>query len=236
MTRYKNGLTRLGETNLMVDDLKIKLVNLMPEIKEKTKATVQMVEDLEIQSKDAAEIEKTTAVEEMASKKVFNEVMAIKQDCDLILGEAMPALNKALAALDTLDKKDIVEMKMYSTPPEDLILVLDAVCVLLGEKPSWDTSKKLMNNPAAFIASLQKYDKDNIKAKLHKEIKKYTTNPRFVPAEIKKKSAAGESLCQWVHAMDKYTEVKKIVGPKEEALAIAEKQLVAAQSDLKGKQ
>jgi dynein heavy chain len=148
MTRYQNGLTRLGETNLMVDELKNKLVKLMPEIQEKTKNTVQMVEDLEIQSKDAAEIEKTTAVEEAASKKIYNEVMAIKSDCELILGEAMPALNKALAALDTLDKKDIVEMKMYSTPPEDLVLVLNAVCTLLGETPSWDQAKKLMNNPA----------------------------------------------------------------------------------------
>jgi len=41
-----------------------------------------MVEDLEIQSKDAAEIEKTTAVEEAASKKIYNEVMAIKSDCE----------------------------------------------------------------------------------------------------------------------------------------------------------
>lgn len=48
MTRYQNGLTRLGETNLMVDELKNKLVKLMPEIQEKTKNTVQMVEDLEI--------------------------------------------------------------------------------------------------------------------------------------------------------------------------------------------
>ena len=32
MTRYQNGLTRLGETNLMVDELKQKLVKLMPEI------------------------------------------------------------------------------------------------------------------------------------------------------------------------------------------------------------
>jgi hypothetical protein len=32
MTRYQNGLTRLGETNLMVDELKNKLVKLMPEI------------------------------------------------------------------------------------------------------------------------------------------------------------------------------------------------------------
>jgi dynein heavy chain len=106
-----------------------------------------MVKDLEIQSKDAAEIEKTTAVEEAASKKIYNEVMAIKSDCEQILSEAMPALNKAIAALDTLNKNDIVEMKAYTVPPEDLVLVMDAVCTLLGEKVGWDSAKKMMNNP-----------------------------------------------------------------------------------------
>ena len=107
MSRYKNGLTRLGETNLMVDALKETLVNLMPEIREKTKATVQMVEDLEIQSKDAAEIEKNNCCGRIGSKKVFKEVMAIKQDCDLILGEAMPALSKASLLLIHLIKKTL---------------------------------------------------------------------------------------------------------------------------------
>jgi len=43
----------------------------------------------------------------------------------------MPALKKALAALDTLNKADIGEMKNYATPPEDLVLVMDGVCTLL---------------------------------------------------------------------------------------------------------
>lgn len=114
MQRYQNGLQRLSETNEMVADLKTKLIKLMPEIEEKSIATQEMVKDLEIQSKDAAEIEKTTAVEEAASKKIYTSVMAIKTDCEGILAEAMPALQKALAALDTLQKKDIDEMKAYA--------------------------------------------------------------------------------------------------------------------------
>jgi dynein heavy chain, axonemal len=51
-----------------------------------------------------------------------------------VLAEAMPALKKALSALDTLNKGDIGEMKNYATPPEDLVLVMDAVCVLLDRK------------------------------------------------------------------------------------------------------
>jgi hypothetical protein len=47
MTRYQNGLSRLAETNVMVDELKKKLIQLMPVIDEKSKATQLMVIDLE---------------------------------------------------------------------------------------------------------------------------------------------------------------------------------------------
>ena len=236
MIRYQNGLSRLAETNVMVDDLKKKLIKLMPEIAEKTKATQEMVVDLEVQTKDAAEIEKTTAVEEAAAKAIFNEVSGIKSDCEKVLSEAMPALNKALAALDTLNKADIGEMKNYAQPPEDLVLVMDAVSILLGKKTGWDEAKKMMANPGEFITTLQKYDKDNIKESILKKLKKYVNDPKFVPDLIAKKSVAGKSICMWCCAMDKYAEVKKIVEPKELKLAEAMKQLEAANSDLKGKQ
>lgn len=65
------------------------------------------------------------------------------------------------------------------------------------------------------------YDKDNIKEKVLKGLKKYIQNPDLQPANIKKKSLAGESIAKWVFAMDTYAEVKKIVIPKEKALAEA---------------
>ena len=75
----------------------------MPVIEQKTKDTEEMVVDLEKQTEDANEIEKTTAVDEAAAKKVFNEVSEIKNDCQKVLDEAMPALKSALEALDTLN-------------------------------------------------------------------------------------------------------------------------------------
>jgi dynein heavy chain len=236
MTRYQNGISRLQETNVMVDDLKKKLIELMPVIEEKTKNTQEMVVDLEKQTEDAGEIEKTTAVEEAAAKKIFDDVSAIKQDCEKVLSEAMPALRSALAALETLKKDDITEMKNYKTPPDDLVLVLDAVCTLLDKKTGWDSAKQLMNNPKQFIDDLKAYDKDHIPPRLHKKLKKYTDDPRFEPDNIKKKSEAGKSICMWAIAMDKYAEVKKVVEPKEKMLAEAQKQLDTANEDLKGKQ
>lgn len=152
--RYQNGINRLAETNTMVDELKKKLIELMPVIEQKSKDTQEMVVDLEKQTEDAAEIEKTTAVEEAAAKKIFDDVMVIKTDCEKVLSEAMPALKKALSALDTLRKEDIGEMKNYAKPPEDLVLVMDAVCTLLDKKTGWDEAKKLMANPNQFLETL----------------------------------------------------------------------------------
>jgi dynein heavy chain, axonemal len=151
MVRYKNGLITLASVNVMVDDLKKKLIQLMPVIEQKTQDTEAMVIDLEKQQEDAGEIEKTTAVEEAAAKKIFDEVSTIKSDCQKVLDEAMPQLEKALKALDTLEKDHIVEMKNYTSPPPDLELVMDAVCVLLDKKTGWAEAKQLMNNPNAFI-------------------------------------------------------------------------------------
>lgn len=235
MTRYQDGLTRLASTNVMVDDLKKKLIQLMPVIAEKTQATKEMVVDLEKQTEDAAVIEKTTAVEEAEANKVAREVTTIKEDCEKVLSEAMPALKKALGALDTLNKGDIGEMKNYAKPPDDLVLVMDAVSILLGKPTGWNEAKLMMGNPGQFIESLQNYDKDKIPQKVLKKLKRYIEDPAFNPDLIAKKSVAGKSICMFVCAMDKYAEVKKIVEPKEAKLAEAMKLLEVATVDLKGK-
>lgn len=59
---------------------------------------------------------------------------------------------------------------------------------------------------------------------------------RFIPEKIKAKSVAGQSICMWAKAMDKYAEVKKIVEPKQKALAEAEKELAEVKKQLDAKE
>jgi dynein heavy chain len=98
----------------------------------------------------------------------------------------------------------------------------------MGKKENWDEAKKMMNNPNDFINQLKTYDKDNIKEALLKKLKKYTKNPAFEPASIAKKSKAAESLCLWACALDNYSEVMKVIKPKQAALAKAEGELKIA--------
>ena len=216
--KYQNGLKKLADTNVIVEQLKKNLESLAPEIEEKEKATQEMVIVLQEKDKAAKEKEKQVAGEAQEAQVLFKKVKDIKDDCEAELSAAMPALEKAIKALDTLKESDIGEMKGYSKPPEDLVLVLDSVSLLLNEPAGWEAAKKMMKDPKGFIKRLKDFDKDGIKQAKLTKLKKFVNDDRFVPEKIKAKSVAGMSICMWSKAMDKYSDVKKIVGPKQEAL------------------
>lgn len=55
---------------------------------------------------------------------------AIKDDCDADLAVAMPILESAMAALNTLTPADITIVKTMKNPPKGVKLVMEAVCIL----------------------------------------------------------------------------------------------------------
>ncbi|CBY16446.1 unnamed protein product, partial [Oikopleura dioica] len=102
-----------------------------------------------------------------ADEAVANEqamaAKAIKDECDADLAEAIPILESAMAALNTLTTKDIGVVKQFGSPPAVVKLIIEAVCVLKGIKP------EKMPDPSGsdmkFLTSLIEFDKDNIPAK-----------------------------------------------------------------------
>ena len=53
---------------------------------------------------------------------------------------------------------------------------LQAVCVLRGEKPDWDTAKKVLGEPA-FMRSLLEFDKNNIPESVIRKLRRYVARP-----------------------------------------------------------
>lgn len=58
-----------------------------------------------------------------------------QDECEGDLAEAMPALEAALAALDTLNPADISLVKSMQNPPGPVKLVMESICVMKGLKP-----------------------------------------------------------------------------------------------------
>ncbi|KAJ8968034.1 hypothetical protein NQ317_017171 [Molorchus minor] len=197
-------------------------------------------------TRPAAEI---VGADEAVANEACGSCQAIKDDCESDLSEAIPALEAAVDALNTLKPADITLVKSMKNPPSGVKLVMEAVCVMKQVKPDrkpdpssgkmvedfWGPSTKLLGD-MKFLENLKAYDKDNIPMPVMKRIReRYMTDREFDPQRIKTISAACEGLCKWVRAMEVYDRVIRIVAPKKAALAGAESELASQMETLNAK-
>ncbi|CAH1788942.1 unnamed protein product [Owenia fusiformis] len=233
--RVANGLLKINETNELVKKMDVELVALQPELKKKSAATEELMEKLSVDQEKADAVRKVVMEDEAVAKVKAEETQAIADDAQRDLDEALPALEAAVKALDALDKSDISEIRVFTTPPQMVQTVMEAVCLLLGQKSDWASAKVVLGD-SKFLEKLYNYDKDHIPDKMVKALKKYIDNPKFVPDEVAKVSKACKSMCMWVRAMDVYARVFKTVEPKKAKLAAAQSELEQTMKLLKEKQ
>lgn len=234
--RLKNGLTKLKESNELVAIMRQDLEALQPVLIQKTEETARLLERVGIDTARANEQRKVIAAEEAVVNEKTAEAEAIAADAQKDLDEALPALEKAVKALDSLNKNDITEMKAYKQPPKLVVLVMEAVLVLRNEKKvDWDNAKVVLGN-SNFLKECKDFDKDNIPDPTIKKLQVYVRNPEFDPETVGKQSLAAKSLCMWVQAMDLYHRVAKNVEPKRQVLNEAKSKLKVMQDQLAEKQ
>ncbi|XP_044515237.1 dynein axonemal heavy chain 6 [Gracilinanus agilis] len=233
--RVKNGLTKLLETNVLVDKMKLDLSALEPVLKEKSKDVEALMAKLAVDQKQADQVRCVVQEDEAIAKVKAAETQAIADDAQRDLDEALPALDAANKALDSLDKADISEIRVFTKPPDMVMTVMEAISILLNAKPDWATAKQLLGD-SNFLRRLLDYDKENIKPVILAKLQKYINNPDFLPEKVEKVSRACKSMCMWVRAMDLYSRVIKEVEPKRQKLHAAQAELDATLATLKDKQ
>lgn len=246
--RYTTGLEKLEFAASQVSVMQKKLQDLQPQLKETSDETEKIMVKIERDTAEAEKKKEVVGADEAAANEAAAMSQAIRDDCESDLAEAVPALESALLALDTLKPADITVVKSMKNPPSAIKLVLEAVCVLKGLKPDrkpdamgrlvddyWAASQKMLGD-MKFLESLKQFDKDNIPTPIMKKIREvYISDRDFVPEKIKAVSTACEGLCRWIRAMDVYDRVIKIVAPKKIALAAAESDLSAQMEKLNAK-
>ncbi|XP_055472779.1 dynein axonemal heavy chain 7, partial [Psammomys obesus] len=249
--RYEVGLDKLDSASSQVATMQSELGALHPQLKVASREVDEMMVIIERESMEVAKTEKIVKADETVANEQAMAAKAIKDECDADLAGALPILESALAALDTLTAQDITVVKSMKSPPAGVKLVMEAICILKGIKADkipdptgsgkkiedfWGPAKRLLGD-IRFLQSLHEYDKDNIPPAYMNIIRKsYIPNPDFVPEKIRNASTAAEGLCKWVIAMDSYDKVAKIVAPKKIKLAAAEGELRIAMEGLRKKQ
>ncbi|KAK1794827.1 hypothetical protein P4O66_009897, partial [Electrophorus voltai] len=239
-SRYLAGLHKLDFTASQVALMQQELTALQPELIRTSSETDEMMVKMEKETVEVDAKKQLVAADEEVANQAAAAAKAIKDECEGDLAEAMPALEAALSALDTLKPADITVVKSMQNPPPAIKLVMESICVMKGikaeRKPDpggsgkmiedyWGPSKKLLGD-MKFLENLKAFDKDNIPAAHIKRIReKFMDHPDFQPSLIKNVSSACEGLCRWVRAMEVYERVAKAVAPKRERLREAEAEL-----------
>nr|XP_040043942.1 dynein heavy chain 2, axonemal isoform X1 [Gasterosteus aculeatus aculeatus] len=231
VSKLRNGLFKINDTREKVKAMSVELEEAKKQVAvfqiqcdEFLSIILEQTTEANKQKNDVSDKSVKIAAEELQCK-------AMAENAQRDLDEAMPALNEAMKALESLNKRDMTEIKSYGCPPALVETVMQAVMTLLGKEATWAEAKRQLGD-SNFIKTLVNFDKDNITERVLKDIGQFCRQVDFQPEIIGKVSLAAKSLCMWVRAMEVYGRVYRVVEPKRAQLNAAMAQLVEKQTQL----
>lgn len=206
--KLRNGIFKIDDTQEKVKDMSEELVESQKQVKlvqdDCNVCIVNLSAETEVLDKQKK------VVEEQGDKIAVEEAeIGVKRALaqkDLLI--AMPALDEATLALNSLNKKDLTEVRSYAKPPVKVEKVMEAVMILLKKEPNWTQSKKELGDPN-FLDTLKNFDKNHIADKTLKKVAIYTTDPELEPVKVGIVSSACKSLCLWARAIENYAKIYK---------------------------
>ncbi|KAM6202712.1 dynein axonemal heavy chain 11 isoform 2-T2 [Rhynchocyon petersi] len=236
-----NGIQKLKTTASQVEDLQARLASQEAELQLRNLDAEALITKIGLQTEKVSREKAIADAEEQKVAAIQTEVSQKQRECEADLLKAEPALVAATAALNTLNRVNLTELKAFPNPPNAVTNVTAAVMVLLaprGRVPkdrSWKAAKVFMGKVDDFLQALINYDKEHIPENCLKVVnEQYLKDPEFNPNLIRTKSFAAAGLCAWVINIIKFYEVYCDVEPKRQALAQINVELAAATEKLEG--
>ena len=215
------------------EDLKESLI-----VAEEKKLTAEGI--AETVSKEKAIVEDEVAKAEVEAEKtavIQADVTHKQKTTEEDLAKAEPAVEQAMQALGTLNKKDLSECKTMSKPPSGVDDIFAATMVLLAnvfpgvvaakngkvKDRTWGAAKKqLLGDIPGYLEALKGFkdvaDAGQVPGVNWNEVRPYLELEHFDPEIIRTKNSAAAGLCSWVQNIVMYYDIVTTVEPKRKAL------------------
>jgi len=125
-----NGLDKLAEATQGIEELKINLRKEDANLKEASEATDKLLKELDIETKKADTKAKEVNLVTEGCMLQKSTIAQERSDAQRDLAAALPYLQKAERAVDSIRAQDITELKAIKKPAEATCLVMDTVNIL----------------------------------------------------------------------------------------------------------
>ncbi|CAF0886754.1 unnamed protein product, partial [Adineta ricciae] len=229
--RLQNGLVKLESVAKQTDELKEKLKVEEVEVTKKNEEADRLIKVVETETKKVTEQREAAAIEEKEVAEKKERVAERQAECDHDLQKALPALEAAKDALNTLNRNNLTELRSFATPPSAVLKVTASIQILLAppnrvpRDRTWRAAKSMIGDVGVFLNTLLNYDKNHIPESSLKAIEEYLRDPDFNPDAIRRVSFAAAGLCAWTINIVQYYRVYCEVEPKRLAAEEATEQL-----------
>ena len=157
------------------------------------------------------------------------------------LDEAIPALEKAMNSVKSIDSKSLVEIKSLQQPPILIKFTLEAVVSIITKQYKvweWKDVKATVSR-ATFIKDVIEFNTDDLPQKVKDQVMtNYVKKPEWDLDKIERASKAAGPLAAWVDSQLKYADILKKVQPLRDSvntLKEEEEKLVKQNDDLNSK-
>jgi len=258
--RLANGLAKLRDTAEAVVEIEANLKIKLAAAEEKMRTSEAIAVQVSANKEVVEEETRKANIEARDVAALQKDVMALQKSASEDLAKAEPAVEAAMAALNTLNKKDLSECKTMATPPKGVDDVFAAVVSLMAgtkdcplanniittksgvvkaKDKDWTACKKaLLGNVNEFISTLKGFKALVDAYKVpdvnwgNKGVRPYIGLEHFTPEVIATKNKAAAGLCSWVVNLVIYRDILITVEPKRKALREANDQLEEANARL----
>jgi dynein heavy chain len=254
-SRMKEGLEKIREAREQVNVMKGDLVEQEAKLAVAQQEAERMLEGLTIQRNAAEQQKAEVQLVKEEQQREADSIRKIQEEAQRELELAEPALQRAMAALNSIRPADINEIAGYAQPSNLIRRIIDGVLILRYQKmepyvaetyeykspngaitcpsiaPSWTGLGQTMLKSSDFLSSLSGYNREFINEEMCDLLQPYLDMLDFNPEDAAGSSRAAAGLCAWVRNMVEYHQVEKVVRPKKLAAA-AQTKLEHAQTEL----
>ncbi|KRX01956.1 hypothetical protein PPERSA_07601 [Pseudocohnilembus persalinus] len=253
--KYSSGIQKISETGKEISKMKEDLFGLQQKLDISKKENLKLLENLSVQSEEAATKKKLCQEDEIMCQQQKLEADKLQNECQSELDRVLPLLSEAQDALSKVTKDDLTLLRSYQNPSNSVKLVMEAMCYVLGVdqnikwKPVevgaiqkyqdfWEYSKKfLLNDKLIKVVKNVKEDKiREIRPESIEKLNKLLKDPLFEKEKVFGSSEAAGNFSMWIRAVFETYQALQVVNPKREQLKEAKKSYLNAEEQLKIKQ